>query len=211
MLLTIRTLSCPPPDDPQSIHAQFGAAGGRIGRSPPCTLILPDPNRHISREHAEIRFRDNAFSIKVVSKVNSVLVNDGTIAPGEAVQLNDGDQILIGEYLMRADIATAAASMPAPVFAPPPAPASTSGGNPFDVFDSLATARIAPAVAPPPPDWFRSPVAAQPSVANSGGAGLDEFFNPTPDASKFTDLLKAHPPSGPSQPANAAKQHHQLK
>ena len=42
MLLTIRTLSCPPPDTPQSIHAQFNAAGGRIGRSPPCTLILPD-------------------------------------------------------------------------------------------------------------------------------------------------------------------------
>ncbi len=104
MLLTIRTLSCPPPDTPQSIHAQFDAAGGRIGRSPPCKLILPDPNRHISREHAEIRLRGNAFSIKVVSKVNSVLVNDAVVSPGEAVDIKDGDQILIGEYLLRADI-----------------------------------------------------------------------------------------------------------
>ena len=85
MLLTIRTLSCPPPDNPQNIHAQFDAAGGRIGRSPPCKLILPDPNRHISREHAEIRSSDDAFSIKVVSKVNSVLVNDAVVGPGEAV------------------------------------------------------------------------------------------------------------------------------
>ncbi len=104
MLLTIRTLSCPPPDNPQSLHAEFDADGGRIGRSSPCKLILPDPNRHISREHAEIRLRDDAFSIKVVSKVNSVLVNDAVVNPGEAVELRDGDQVLIGEYLLRADI-----------------------------------------------------------------------------------------------------------
>lgn len=195
MLLTIRTLSCPPPDNPQSIQAQFSASGGRIGRSPPCTLILPDPNRHISREHAEIRFRDSAFSIKVVSKVNSVMVNDAIVSPGEAVQLNDGDQILIGEYLLRADITGAvAAERPAPALfdVPTPAPASP---NPFDVFDNLAPPRAPAAVADPAPDWFRTPAAPPPAATRPvGGPGLDEFFNPGAEGSKFSDVLTSTPP-----------------
>lgn len=195
MLLTIRTLSCPPPDNPQSIQAQFNASGGRIGRSPPCTLILPDPNRHISREHAEIRFRDNGFSIKVVSKVNSVMVNDAVVSPGEAVQLNDGDQILIGEYLLRADISGAAApERPAPALFDVPAPPPASA-NPFDVFDNLAPARAPASLPDPAPDWFRSPAAPPPAPTRPvGGAGLDEFFNPGAEGSKFSDVLTSTPP-----------------
>ena len=206
MLLKIRTLSCPPPDTPQSIHAQFGAAGGRIGRSPPCTLILPDPNRHISREHAEIRFRDNSFSIKVVSKVNSVLVNDAVVSPGEAVQLSDGDQILIGEYLLRADI-SAAADMPAPALFAAPAVAPASG-NPFDVFDQLTPAsRAQPVSAPPPPEWFSAPAAQPPAAAPArvDGASLDDFFKPASvEGSKFSDLLSTTPPATPTTPAPVA-------
>ena len=195
MLLTIRTLSCPPPDNPQSIQAQFSSTGGRIGRSPPCTLILPDPNRHISREHAEIRFRDNGFSIKVVSKVNSVMVNDAVVSPGEAVQLNDGDQILIGEYLLRADISgAAAAERPAPALFDVPAQAPVSA-NPFDVFDNLAPARAPASLPEPAPDWFRSPAAQPPAPTRAvGGAGLDEFFNPGAEGSKFSDVLTSTPP-----------------
>ncbi len=185
MLLTIRTLSCPPPDNPQSIHAQFGPAGGRIGRSPPCTLILPDPNRHISREHAEIRFRDNAFSIKVVSKVNSVMVNDTLIGPGEAAQLGNGDQILIGEYLMRADITTAVAAVtPLSVGSPFAKPVASS---PFDVFDSLAPAS-APAPAALAPDWFQAPPPiAAPAIGTT--TNLDDFFKPQVEASKLGEVL----------------------
>lgn len=191
MLLTIRTLSCPPPDNPQSIHAQFGSAGGRIGRSPPCTLILPDPNRHISREHAEIRFRDNAFSIKVVSKVNSVMVNDTLIGPGEAAQLSNGDQILIGEYLMRADITAAAAVVASPAMASPFA--KPVAASPFDVFDSLAPA-AAPAPAALAPDWFQAPPPiAAPAV--SATTNLDDFFKPQVEASKLGEVLSKGAPS----------------
>jgi type VI secretion system FHA domain protein len=196
MLLTIRTLSCPPPDNPQNIFAQFGASGGRIGRNPPCTLILPDPNRHISREHAEIRLRDGAFSLKVVSKVNSVMVNDAVIGPGEAVQINDGDQILIGEYLMRAEVAgVAVAAPPAPALFAPAAPAPATA-DPFAAFDSLAAARVerAPA-APVVPDWFQSPAAVPSPPPPVAGAGLDDFFKPTGDGARFADVLQSHPPT----------------
>ncbi|MFG5407867.1 type VI secretion system-associated FHA domain protein TagH [Piscinibacter sakaiensis] len=188
MLLTIRTLSCPPPDDPQTIHAQFGVAGGRIGRSPPCTLILPDPNRHISREHAEIRFRDSAFSIKVVSKVNSVVVNEAVIAPGQAVELSDGDQILIGEYLLQAAIQPAAPGV-----------------------DALFAPTVSPGLAPPSQDMFSglAPSAATPPAA------LDEFFQPGVDGSRFADVLQGSPtPSAPDvfapAPLPAAPVDHRL-
>ncbi len=203
MLLTIRTLSCPPPDTPQSIHAQFDAAGGRIGRSSPCKLILPDPNRHISREHAEIRSNGDAFSIKVVSKVNSILVNDEVVGPGQAVTLKDGDQVLIGEYLMRADItSSASAQAAAPAFFAPPAAAPSS--NPFDMFDNLGLSDPKPAAstADSAPDWFKAPAApAAPAPAQGAAGSLDDFFDPAAEESKFSDLLKNNSPTAPAQAA----------
>ncbi|GAP34869.1 type VI secretion system-associated FHA domain protein TagH [Piscinibacter sakaiensis] len=213
MLLTIRTLSCPPPDDPQTIHAQFGVAGGRIGRSPPCTLILPDPNRHISREHAEIRFRDSAFSIKVVSKVNSVVVNEAVIAPGQAVELSDGDQILIGEYLLQAAIQPAAPGVDA-LFAPTVSPGLAPPSQ--DMFSGLAPSpAAAPARAELPPEWFRSPAPAAPRPAATPPAALDEFFQPGVDGSRFADVLQGSPtPSAPDvfapAPLPAAPVDHRL-
>ena len=207
MLLTIRTLSCPPPDTPQSIHAQFDASGGRIGRSPPCKLILPDPNRHISREHAEISTHGDVFSIKVVSKVNSVMVNNAVVSPGEAVDIKNGDQILIGEYLLRADISattSAPASAPAPSLFNSVSAAPSGSSNPFDLFDGLDAAASRPAAAPPPaPEWFNAPAKSAPAAPTGAAGSLDDFFDAPPENSNFSELLKDSAPS--STPASAAK------
>src|ERR1700710_1219780 len=90
MELVVRALRCPPPDQPQAIKARFGSNGGRIVRSNPCALPLPSPDRYISREHLEIRFRDGQYSLKVISKVNGCSVNDNAVPPGAAVQLANG-------------------------------------------------------------------------------------------------------------------------
>ena len=127
MRLQLVALSCPPPDQPHSIQAQFGEAGGFIGRSRTCTLPLPDPNRHISREHAEVRCRNGEFSLKVVSKLNGAQVNDTLVEPGKAMPLADGDRILIGDYLLQARISAAAAAAPA-------------SDDPFNIFASPAPA-----------------------------------------------------------------------
>ena len=127
MRLQLVALSCPPPDQPHSIQAQFGEAGGSIGRSRTCTLPLPDPNRHISREHAEVRCRNGEFSLKVVSKLNGAQVNDTLVEPGKAMPLADGDRILIGDYLLQASISKVAAAAPA-------------SDDPFNIFASPAPA-----------------------------------------------------------------------
>lgn len=128
MRLTLVALRCPPPDQPQSINAQFGESGGSVGRSRSCTLALPDPNRHISREHVEVRYRNGEFSLKVVSKLNGVQVNDTQVQPGAAMPLADGDTILVGDYLLQAQISTAAAS-------------TFGADDPFGVFASPAAGR----------------------------------------------------------------------
>lgn len=104
MELVVRALRCPPHDQPRSIHARFGPAGGTIGRSNTCTLPLPSPDRFISREHLEIRCRDGKYSLKVVSRINGCSVNDGAVPPGAAVALTDGDRIQLGQYLFIAEL-----------------------------------------------------------------------------------------------------------
>jgi type VI secretion system FHA domain protein len=104
MELVVRALRCPPPDQPHAIQARFGASGGRIGRSNTCALPLPSPDRYISREHIEIRYRDGRYSLKVISKVNGCSVNDNAVLPGAAVELANGDKIQLGDYLLVAEL-----------------------------------------------------------------------------------------------------------
>ena len=132
MLLDLIALRCPPPDQPHSIKAQFGTAGGVIGRSRNCALPLPDPSQQISRRHVEIRFRNGEFSLKVVSETNGIQVNDTFVQPGAAMPLADGDRILIGDYEFSSRLVSAATVTPDPfadlnLFGGPPV--SSSAGD----------------------------------------------------------------------------------
>ncbi|MET0348979.1 MAG: FHA domain-containing protein, partial [Rhizobacter sp.] len=85
----------------QPITGRFDERGGTIGRSDTNTLALPDPERHISRLHAEVWFSNGAFSIRNVGSANAILVNGRPIAPGEGSAVNEGDELVIGAYAMR--------------------------------------------------------------------------------------------------------------
>ena len=54
MTLTLRAVSLNDQPLTQPITAHFDLHGGTIGRADHNTLALPDPERHISREQAEI-------------------------------------------------------------------------------------------------------------------------------------------------------------
>ena len=144
MLLDLIALRCPPPDQPHSIKAQFGVAGGVIGRSRNCALPLPDPSQQISRRHVEIRFRNGEFSLKVVSETNGIQINDTFVQPGAAMPLADGDRIQIGDYEFRSSLVSAAAVAPDPFDALElfgGAPVSTSTGD----YWALSASPTAPA------------------------------------------------------------------
>ncbi len=176
MHLDMIALRCPPPDRPQSISARFGAEGGVIGRGRSCTLALPDPSQQISRRHVEIRYRNDEFSLKVVSETNGIHINDVFVRPGAAMPLADGDRIVVGEYEFLGRL--------------------VSGGNaPFDMFSTLGDLASPAAKAPSPADnWLGAGVLAPtapvrrdlteeslPTGKQPGGGSspFDAFFPPS--------------------------------
>jgi len=64
-----------------------------IGRSPDCGIFLDDVT--VSRKHAILRERDNAFLIEDQGSLNGTFVNRKRV---ESAQLDDGDELQIGKY-----------------------------------------------------------------------------------------------------------------
>lgn len=71
-----------------------------IGRLPECAVVLQDPN--VSRRHAEIRTRPDAIVVVDLGSTNGTLVNG---SPVQESPLVDGDQITVGETVLRYELA----------------------------------------------------------------------------------------------------------
>jgi type VI secretion system FHA domain protein len=137
----------------QALTRRFDQLGGAIGRAPGNDLVLDDPGKYISRLHARVDYRDDAFWLVDVGS-NPSLVNDRPVGAGRSVQLEDGDRVTIGDYQLLASVeseatafmpaAPAAVSQPLPPsplqVAPPPPPVTPD--LPMNPDDSLASAGI---------------------------------------------------------------------
>ncbi len=102
-MLTIQVLTYNdvPLDAP--VSAEFGEAGGTIGRSPESTLLLPDPERIISRTHAVIARKDGRFFVRNQGSTVPVVVNGRPIGRGYDHPLAAGDELRIAGYVLRVD------------------------------------------------------------------------------------------------------------
>lgn len=100
MTLTLRAVSLNDHPLTQPITAHFDAQGGSVGRSDHNTLALPDPERHISRQHAEISVSGSGYLIKNVGSANPIIVCGQALARGESAPLLHRDQVRIGGYLL---------------------------------------------------------------------------------------------------------------
>ena len=96
-----------------ALEATFGDVGGDIGRGADCTLVLPDPERRISRKHLQVACRDGRFFLRLMSTNLPVELDGVPLAPGGECRLNAGAQIRIGPFLLRADGQCAPAGEPA--------------------------------------------------------------------------------------------------
>jgi type VI secretion system FHA domain protein len=85
-------------------EAQFTEAGGTIGRSANCTLALPDPERHISRVQAEITCAGGQYLLVDRGTANPVQCNGIVVGTGRSVSLADGDELHIGDYVLRVEV-----------------------------------------------------------------------------------------------------------
>lgn len=87
------------PDPP--VCVQFDVAGGTIGRAPTNTLVLADPERRVSRVHAQIVCRRGV--VKILARSSGELLIDGAFLDmGEEIPVPDGARIDIAGYALRA-------------------------------------------------------------------------------------------------------------
>ena len=110
IVMLIRVVSIKERPVGRELTARFGEAGGTIGRGETSTLVLPDPERHISRTHATIAFQASGFVITDNGTKNSTILNGRPMGPGMQARLADGDQIRIGDYTLEVSFAVQGAS-----------------------------------------------------------------------------------------------------
>jgi type VI secretion system FHA domain protein len=109
-MIVLRVLSYngAPADGPA---AQFDELGGTIGRADNNQLVLPDPERTISRVHARLVFRAGGYAV-VDNGSNPISVNGQLVGAGREQPLAPGDQVQIGGYVIQASAVAAPASDP---------------------------------------------------------------------------------------------------
>lgn len=174
---------------PQSLGASLDELGGTIGRADNNQLVLPDPERTVSRVHAQVVFRNGGYTV-VDRGSNAISVNGHPLGNGQEAALHSGDELEIGGYAIRVTVGAAAASEPAPTsndpfadfgFAAPPSagvsraprvagvaePAAGSSLDPLAAFGAAPSPGGAPRAPAPaggiPDDW--NPFAPDPAAA----------------------------------------------
>lgn len=215
-----------------ALQAVFDELGGSIGRADGNDLVLPDPEREVSRVHARIRFEGGRFTIEDRG-AKPLHLNGKPVGFGRRVPLATGDRLALGDFelvvgdappdqtdAMLAPAPPVAAFTPEPPPAPrPPAPARPPATLPddWDPFGDLAPVRPEPVAPPPalPHDWDPFDDLATPAPASAPATSIDELFGlgdktDTPGAGDpFASFLDERTvplgpvaPSGGSSPPN---------
>ena len=190
IVLTVLSYSGVPAE---GLSARFDELGGTIGRADNNQLVLPDPERSISRLHAKVVFRAGQYAI-VDNGSNPIGVNGSAVPPGREQLIRPGDQVQIGSYLLTVTAA-----------APAGAPAS-----PFaDLFGDGAQGLAGPVSAPPPASAWASPpmVSAPAARAGHGAAAMPPMHtasSPAPAPASWGAAWPAPAAASPSPYAAAA-------
>ena len=183
-LLTLTAKAVHHNGEHSEVEETFGAAGGSIGRQPECDMVLPDPDRRISRLQARVLFVDGQYAVCNASTSNPMYVNGVELSPGSSQTIGNGDELRAGSYVMTVSQAANA---------PGPAPLPTTGGQ--------ETVLSAPANAVPQ---------GAPSSQESAYSTVDPLLalgsNPLASANPFADLLgQPTPINGTPETAPHAK------
>ncbi len=171
--MTLRLIleSAPQPQ----MRTEFRLADGQvvIGRGEDCDWKFEDPQMFVSRRHCVIVGRGGDYQVTDESRGGLFL--DGAQAPlgqGVSAPLRPGMRLRLGDFVIRAEVESAAAAAPQsaaakpamfgddfftprPEAPPPPRPASLP--DPFDTPRMTAAAAPEPPARPAPPAFFDDP------------------------------------------------------
>lgn len=131
------------PEGESLVHREYYASDLPfvIGREFDCDLVLPDQDRKISRQHAELRLNDAGRIVVLDRSTNGTNVNGKDLWKGDESPLADGDRVKIGEYELLFGVSKAAAAVDTPEAkrkngAIPKKPFTLSGVNGFAKMDA---------------------------------------------------------------------------
>jgi len=80
----------------------FRHVGGLIGRSEDCDWYLPDPQRVLSNQHAQVSYSDGAYYLTDLSS-NGIQLTDGQrLAKGEPWRIQHGQTFTLGSFVLSA-------------------------------------------------------------------------------------------------------------
>ncbi|MGW8392299.1 type VI secretion system-associated FHA domain protein TagH [Pseudoduganella sp. HUAS MS19] len=162
-----------------ALGAEFGEDGGVIGRGSGNALVLPDPERFVSRAHAAIAYRGGNYVIRDLSSASPVYLNGIPLGNGREANLACGDELRIGAYALQV--------LPeAPPTAGPSGPdrAGVPVDDPLGMFGDSAMAPLAQQV---------------PDSTARGSGGIPDDFDPFADLAPASAAGEGHG-SGPSAP-----------
>ncbi len=136
MQLKIRANSSNPSAAPgeERVFEQFPVV---IGRAPGCTLVLPDENKYVSSQHAQISLANGTLTLTDTSANGTYINKTSTpIGRGNSTPLSNGDVLSMGEFDLQITIETYQGSAPTPLddpFGDIPAatPVAPIAGDPF--------------------------------------------------------------------------------
>ncbi len=168
----------------ERLSATFDELGGTIGRADTNQLVLPDPERTISRVHAQVAFRNGGFAL-VDRGSNPVLVNGRPLGNGHEAPLANGDQVQIGGYVLSVEINTTSASG-----------GTAKSSDPFgDLagFGGLGSSPVAAAPSASPFGTFApAPPPVAPATPASAAGGIPADWDPfAPDPQPKQDLSRS--------------------
>ena len=107
------------PDGGPLTYRLTGERGADIGRDAHLDWTLPDPTRHISSKHCEVRFKGGGYWLYDVS-TNGVFLNGDDHRMQSPYRLRSGDRLVIGHYVIAVRVTGEAAvrQQEAPVATP---------------------------------------------------------------------------------------------
>jgi type VI secretion system FHA domain protein len=140
-VIALRVTRRPGATEPDAMALALPAEGLIIGRSDDCGLMLADPLRLVSREHAQVIADGQAARVRCVSSSTPLWVNDAKLDPGGEQALVVGDRLRIGRFELTVE----------PVAAPPAQRSRLDRWFDLDAApDPLAAESPLPALTPAP-------------------------------------------------------------
>ena len=97
-MIALRVTRRPGAADPDATALALPAEGLTIGRADDCGLVLADPLRLVSRQHAQVTQAGDGARVQCLSSGTPLWVNDTQLDPGNAQPLRIGDRLRIGRF-----------------------------------------------------------------------------------------------------------------